>query len=166
MELPLLQISLSIQAEMVSGPDAEWALIFRRSNITSSGVMSRLGGRAAGMLGATYIGRMGDLGIKAGCKRKSWTSRLKLLRFKGKKKRQRSLGTALTTYHGHSTRTILQRFSSTPMLILSAIRHFVRTLFIACTPLAARPEAQLSTCLHTCMAYRERRRRQLPRSVI
>ena len=42
---------LSIQAEMASGPDAEWGLILQKSRITSSGVMSRLGGRAAGMLG-------------------------------------------------------------------------------------------------------------------
>ena len=28
----------------------------------------------------------------------------------------------------------LEPFSSTPMSILGAIRHFVRTLFIACTP--------------------------------
>ena len=46
----------------------------------------------------------------------------------------KSLGTALTTYHGHTTWTILQWFSRTqsPMLILSTIHHFVRTLFIAC----------------------------------
>ena len=47
------------------------------------------------------------------------------------KKRHKSLGTVLTTYRGRSTQTILQWFSSTPMLILSAIRHFVRILFIA-----------------------------------
>ena len=50
-----------------------------------------------------------------------------------KRKRHKSLGTALTTYCDHSTRTILQWFSSTPMLILSTICHFVRTtFFIAC----------------------------------
>jgi len=51
------------------------------------------------------------------------------------KNQHKSLSIALTTYRDLSTRTILQWFSSTPMLILSAIRHFVRTtLFIACTP--------------------------------
>ena len=50
---------LSIQAEMASGPDAEWGLILRKSRITSSGVMSR-----------GHIGRIDDPGIKAGCKKR------------------------------------------------------------------------------------------------
>ena len=51
-----------------------------------------------------------------------------------RKKQHKSLSTVLTVYRSHSTRTILQWFSSTPMLTLSAIHHFVRTLFIACAP--------------------------------
>ena len=52
-----------------------------------------------------------------------------------REKRHKPLGTALTACRDHSTRTILQWFTSTLMLILSAIRHFVRTeLFIACMP--------------------------------
>ena len=59
------------------------------------------------------------------------------------KKQHKSLGIALTTHRYPRTRTI-QWFSSTPMVMLSAIRHFAKiTLFMACTP----PEAQLSTCL-------------------
>ena len=63
---------LSIQAEMASGPVAEWGLILRRRQITSAGrgVISRLGGRATGMVGSTYIGRMDSLGVKAGRKKK------------------------------------------------------------------------------------------------
>ena len=81
------------------------------------------------------------------------------LRFK-REKWHKSLGTALTTYRELSTRTILQWFSSTPMLILSAVRHFVRiTLFIACmTPAGSSTKHVLD------MAYCERWRRQQPRS--
>ena len=49
-----------------------------------------------------------------------------------KKKQCKSLGIALTTYCYHRTWTTLQWFSSTPMLMLSAICRFVGiTLFIA-----------------------------------
>ena len=54
---------------MASEPDAEWGLILQRRQITSSGMMSRLGGRAAGMVRG-HIGRMDNLGIKAGCKKR------------------------------------------------------------------------------------------------
>ena len=51
------------------------------------------------------------------------------------KEQHKSLGIALTTYCYRRTQTILQWFSSTPMLMLSAIRHFTRiSLFIAGMP--------------------------------
>ena len=58
---------LSIQAEMASGPDAEWGLILRKSKITSCDVKV---GREGRKDARGHVGRMDDPGIKAGCKKK------------------------------------------------------------------------------------------------
>ena len=58
--------------------------------------------------------------------------------------------TALTNCCYRRTQTIPQWFSSTQMLMLSAVGHFIRITFIVSTP----SEAQLSMCLHT--AYRDK----------
>ena len=51
-----------------------------------------------------------------------------------KKKQHKSQGIALTTYCYCRTQTILQWFPSTPMLVLSTVRHFARIkLFIETT---------------------------------
>ena len=73
------------------------------------------------------------------------------------KKWHKSLGTLLTIYRDHSTQTILQWFSSTLMLYLVLLRHFVWTkLFVACTPLAG------SSAEHVFYTYSLSWRRQLP----
>ena len=59
------------------------------------------------------------------------------------KKKHKSTGIALTTYRYHRTRTVLQWFSSTPMLkcLVLYVRHFARiTLLIASTPLGSSTE--------------------------
>ena len=83
---------------------------------------------------------------------------LKLLQWFKCKKQHKSL--ALTTYHYLIIRIIFQWFSSTLMLILSAIHHFVRTtLFIAYMPLAGSSTEQVFR-----YSYHEWWSRQQPRS--
>ena len=83
---------------------------------------------------------------------------LKLLQWFKCKKQHKSL--ALTTYHYLIIRIIFQWFSSTLMLILSAIHHFVRiTLFIAYMPLAGSSTEQVIR-----YSYREWWSWQQPRS--